>query len=70
MVILFPTLLFVGITSAQLTTSFWGVPVAVGTDKIGWEGSIVAVEGARTTVVVGYDSGTDLDALGFGDGTE
>ncbi|CAO2655757.1 Nn.00g045600.m01.CDS01 [Neocucurbitaria sp. VM-36] len=52
--------------SAQLTTSFWMLEENLGTDKIGYYGSVVDANNTHTTLALSYDNGTDTSALGFG----
>ncbi|KAH7072358.1 hypothetical protein FB567DRAFT_454806 [Paraphoma chrysanthemicola] len=65
MTMILSTLLFAGATSAQLTTSFPFLKTFLGTDKIGFYGSVIGVSGDHTTLAVVYDNGTDVSALGL-----
>jgi hypothetical protein len=55
--------------SAQITTSFVRQLVPLDTDKIGYVGSVVAVNNSQTSVVLFFDNGTDASALSMVDGT-
>jgi hypothetical protein len=60
---LLPALLLAATASAQVTTTFVGALHPLDTDKIGYVGSVVAVNNSQTIVVLGYDDGTDTSAL-------
>jgi hypothetical protein len=60
---LLPTLLLTATASAQVTTTFVGAFYPLDTDKIGYVGSVVAINNSQTIVVLGYDNGTDTSAL-------
>ncbi|KAH7384523.1 hypothetical protein BKA66DRAFT_528761 [Pyrenochaeta sp. MPI-SDFR-AT-0127] len=57
------TLLFVATASAQFTTSFWALKVGLGTDKVGYYGSVVDANSTHTTIALLFDNGTDVSAL-------
>ncbi|KAI4908163.1 hypothetical protein J4E90_008787 [Alternaria incomplexa] len=63
---LLSTMLFAASASAQVTTSFWMPSNGLGTDNIGFVGSVINANETHTTVAVEYDEGTDLDALSIG----
>ncbi|RAR16445.1 hypothetical protein DDE83_000010 [Stemphylium lycopersici] len=52
---------FAATATAQVTTSFWGDEL--GTNKIGFVGSVVNANDTHTTVVVDFDEGTNATAL-------
>ncbi|KAF1831933.1 hypothetical protein BDW02DRAFT_26224 [Decorospora gaudefroyi] len=59
-----PLLLLTGITSAQqITTTFWAQKFPLGTNHIGYVGSIIAANNDKTTVALTFDNGTDTSAL-------
>ena len=60
---LLSTMLFAASASAQVTTSFWMPIYGLGTDNIGFVGSVIDANGTHTTVAVDYDEGTDTSAL-------
>lgn len=62
--------LFAASATAQITTSIWAYQGFIKTDKYGYYGSVVAVDGVHTTLALTYDNGTDLDALGFSSSPE
>ena len=55
------TLSLAATATAQVTTSFWGDKL--GTDKVGFVGSIVNANDTHTTVIVEFDEGTNATAL-------
>jgi hypothetical protein len=67
---LLSTMLFAATASAQVTTSFWMPYIGLGTDNIGFVGSVINANQTHTTVVVDYDEGTNKSALGIGDGPQ
>jgi hypothetical protein len=52
---LLSTMLFAATASAQVTTSFWMPYIGLGTDNIGFVGSVINANQTHTTVVVDYD---------------
>ncbi|KAI4646031.1 hypothetical protein J4E93_005610 [Alternaria ventricosa] len=63
---LLSTMLFAATASAQVTTSFWMPSNGLGTENIGFVGSVINANETHTTLAVEYDEGTDLDALSIG----
>ncbi|KAI4944086.1 hypothetical protein J4E91_008941 [Alternaria rosae] len=63
---LLSTMLFAATASAQVTTSFWMPSNGLGTDNIGFVGSVINANETHTTVAVDYDEGTDKSALSIG----
>ncbi|KAF2853074.1 hypothetical protein T440DRAFT_466069 [Plenodomus tracheiphilus IPT5] len=63
-----PTLLFVAAVTAQsqLTTTFWAPVYPLGTDKIGYYGSVINANASHTTYFLTFDDGTDYEAQRFG----
>lgn len=61
--LILPTLLLAATASSQLTTSFWMPESNVGTDKIGYVGSVIDANSSHTTLALIYDNGTDNVAL-------
>jgi hypothetical protein len=67
MFLLIPTLFLAGAASAEITTS---IPLPVGnlnSEKLGFVGSVIGVSSGHTTMILNYDSGTDIEALSYGD---
>jgi hypothetical protein len=60
---LLPFLLFAATASAQVTTTFVRPLYPLDTDKIGYVGSVIAVNNSKTCAVLFYDNGTDTSAL-------
>jgi hypothetical protein len=67
---LLSTMLFAATATAQVTTSFWTPNFAVGTDNIGFVGSVINANQTHTTIVVDFDEGTDTSALSIGGGPQ
>jgi hypothetical protein len=67
MFLLIPSLLLAGAVSAQITTSIPLPEKNLGTDKIGFYGSVIGASNGHTTMVISYDNGTNLEALSYGD---
>jgi hypothetical protein len=53
-------------TNAQITTSMALINNNLGTDKIGFLGSVIGASNGHTTLAIGFDNGTDIDALHLG----
>lgn len=58
-----PITLFAASASAQLTTSIWAFN-GIGTEKVGFYGSVVNANSTHTTLVLVYDNGTDTTNYG------
>jgi hypothetical protein len=63
---LVPALLLATTASAQITTSFVKQLLPLDTNKIGYVGSVLAVNNSQTIVVLQYDNDTDTSALSIG----
>jgi hypothetical protein len=66
MFLILPTLLIAGATYAQMTTSIFLLKGTLGTDKIGFYGSVIGASNGHTTLAISYDNGTNIDALNLG----
>lgn len=62
----FSILLSMRIASAQLTTSMWWPKETYGTDKLGFVGSVIDVQGSATTLALRLDNGTDTKVINLG----
>ena len=58
------TLLFAGSAAAQLTTSFAFRDFDVGTDKLGFYGSVVSLVDGHTAILVEFDNGVNTGVVG------
>jgi hypothetical protein len=67
MFLLIPSLLLARAVSAQITTSILLPEKNLGTDKLGFYGSVIGASNGHTTMVISYDNGTNLEALSDGD---
>jgi hypothetical protein len=67
MFLLLPALVLAQATNAQITTSMAFLKINLGTDKIGFLGSVIDASNGHTTLAIGFDNGTNIDALHFGE---
>ncbi|KAF2652944.1 hypothetical protein K491DRAFT_27822 [Lophiostoma macrostomum CBS 122681] len=61
------TLLFAASAAAQITTSFWMPYPALDSGEAGYVGSVIDVDGGKTTLRIEYDDDTDTDAYYYND---
>ncbi|KAI8935117.1 hypothetical protein NX059_007711 [Plenodomus lindquistii] len=66
MLSLIASFLLAATATAQLTTSFWAQLGVLGTDKIGYYGSVIDANATHTTYYLNFDNGTDYWGQGFG----
>ncbi|KAH9859621.1 hypothetical protein IAQ61_011402 [Plenodomus lingam] len=64
--LLLRAVLLTATATAQLTTSFWAPLFPLGSDKIGYYGSVINANASHTTYFLTFDNGTDYTALGYG----
>jgi hypothetical protein len=67
MFFLLPALVLAQTSYAQITTSMVMHNKNFGTDKIGFYGSVIDASNSHTTLAIGFDNGTNLDALHLGE---
>jgi hypothetical protein len=61
------TLLFAASAAAQITTSFWMPYGVLDAGEAGYVGSVIGVDGDKTTLQIEYDDDTDTDAYYYSD---
>ncbi|KAH7125628.1 hypothetical protein B0J11DRAFT_528906 [Dendryphion nanum] len=61
------TLLFASYATAQITTAFWMPGFNLGTDKLGYHGSVIGANASHTTIALSYDNNTvpDINFLAY-----
>jgi hypothetical protein len=67
MFFLLPALVLAQATNAQITTSVALINNNLGTDKIGFLGSVIGASNGHTTLAISFDNGTDIEALHLGE---
>ncbi len=65
---LLSTALLAASASAQITTSWWSPKIILSSDKVGFVGSVIDVQGDKTTISIDFDAGVDTSALSIGMG--
>ena len=64
------TALFAASAAAQITTTFWMPYPYVDSNEAGYVGSVIGVDGDKTSLKIHFDDDTDTNALYYSDITQ